>query len=71
MPYLRRFSSFAPKIGDFGEYNGIYNTRKLLYYRGFRMGVFFRKKFIGAEDCAELSIFCIPLVYLWYRKRDL
>lgn len=29
MPYLRHFGSFVPKIGDFGEKSGIYNTRKV------------------------------------------
>ena len=27
--------------------------RKLLFYKHFRMGVFFEKKFSRAEDCAE------------------
>ena len=34
-----------PKIGDFGEYNDIYNTQKHLYYKSFRVGVFFEKSF--------------------------
>ena len=29
MPYLRHFGSFVPKIGDFGEKSGIYNTREV------------------------------------------
>ena len=70
MPYLRHFSSFAPKIGDFGEYNGIYNTRKLLYYRGFRMGVFFWKKFSSREDCAEGydNLYLLSFVLVFYTE---
>ena len=44
MPYLRHFSSFAPKIYDFERRIGVNNMRKLLYYKNFRIGVFFLKK---------------------------
>lgn len=50
---LRRFSVFAPKIVVFRGLNDIYNTRKYLYYKSFRVGVFFLKKFSRAEDYAE------------------
>ena len=29
MPYFRHFGVFVPKIGDFGEKSGIYNTREV------------------------------------------
>ena len=38
---LRRFSVFAPKIGDFERKIGANDMRKLLYYNNFRVGVFF------------------------------
>ena len=41
---LRRFSVFAPKIGDFERKIGTNDLRKWLYYNHFRMGVFFLKK---------------------------
>ena len=53
LPYLRHFGSFVPKIGDFGEKSGIYNTREVLKINRFPLVVFFRKKFSRAEDCAE------------------
>ena len=42
---LRRFSVFAPKIGDFERKIGANETRKLLYYNNFRVSVFFEKSF--------------------------
>ena len=53
MPYLRHFSSFVPKIYDFERRIGVNNMRKLLYYKNFRVGVFFLKKVSSREDCAE------------------
>ena len=41
---LRRFSVFAPKIGDFERKTGVNEIRKLLYYNNFRVSVFFLKK---------------------------
>ena len=41
---LRRFSVFAPKIGDFERKIGANDMRKWLDYNHFRMGVFFLKK---------------------------
>ena len=41
---LRRFSVFAPKIGDFERKIGANDMRKWLYYNHFRMGVFFFEK---------------------------
>ena len=38
---LRRFSVFAPKIGDFERKIGANDMRKLLYYNNFRVSVFF------------------------------
>ena len=38
---LRRFSVFAPKIGDFERKIGANDMRKWLYYNHFCMGVFF------------------------------
>ena len=34
---------------------GIYNTRKHLYYKSFRVSVFFEKKFSSAKGSAELN----------------
>ncbi len=44
MPYLRHFGAFVPKIYDFERRIGVNNMRKLLYYKNFRIGVFFLKK---------------------------
>ena len=41
---LRRYSDFAPKIGDFERKIGANDMRKWLYYNHFRMGVFFFEK---------------------------
>ena len=41
---LRRYSVFAPKIGDFERKIGANDMRKLLYYNNFRISVFFLKK---------------------------
>ena len=38
---LRRFCVFVPKIYDFERRIGVNNMRKLLYYKNFRVSVFF------------------------------
>ena len=56
IPYLRHFSSFVPKIYDFERRIDVNNMRKLLYYKNFRIGVFFWKEVDCAEDCAESEL---------------
>ena len=41
---LRRYSDFAPKIGDFERKIGANDMRKLLHYNNFRVSVFFFEK---------------------------
>ena len=62
---LRRFSVFAPKIGDFERKIGANDMRKWLYYNHFRMGVFFLKKlFVCRRLCRKywlglrIGIYC-------------
>ena len=56
----QRFVVFAPKIGEFGGWNGIYNTRKRLYYKIFPREWFFWKKLcvlnIVLKKCSILRI---------------
>ena len=62
----QRLGAFVLNIGAFCGNEDIYDMWKLLYYKHFRVGVFFLKKVF---ECWRLcwESFCIPLVYLWYR----
>ena len=53
---LRRYSVFAPKIGDFERKIGANDMRKWLYYNHFRVSVFFLKKVFACRRlCRRLS----------------
>ena len=70
----QRFVVFVSKIGEFGEWNGIYNTRKHSVYWTSRVGVFFLKKVFAcwilcwknAVFYALLYIVCVQKIRYFY-----
>lgn len=68
----QRFVVFAPKIGEVGGWNGIYNTREAQCLLDFPREWFFLKKIVRAEYCAEkMQYFTHCYILFMCRKFDI